>query len=226
MDALDCSGLLRNENGEVNSIFISQLKNDAFQMLFDLLRKYQTAKDTRCVQDALSLYGQKIMCVAEKYQKFLQIELSQPLEQQVNAGANPGEVDQQAMIKYQVERLGMNMKLMLSLIPQEVIDNYQVMSPSAQPHDPDSPDHNSPKQQNQASSRRPQLDNNLLASHEDDKVKVAEPGKHSKHPKSQTDRQSRLQRRQEAKDSKEKATKLSKPVPPSKQPVPPSRRGK
>ena len=145
MDALDCSGLLRNENGEVNSIFISQLKNDAFQMLFDLLRKYQSAKDTRCVQDALTLYGQKIMCVAEKYQKFLQIELSQPLEQQVHAGANPGEVDQQAMIRYQVERLGMNMKLMLSLIPQEVVDNYQVMSPSAPPHDPDSPDHDSPK---------------------------------------------------------------------------------
>lgn len=143
MDALDCSGLLRNDNGEVNAIFISQLKNDAFQMLFDLLKKYQTAKDTRCVQDALNLYGQKIMCVAEKYQKFLQIELSQPLEQPVGIES---EVDQQAIIKYQVEQLGMNMKLMLSLIPQEVVDNYQVMSPSAgQPGDPDGPEQDSPK---------------------------------------------------------------------------------
>lgn len=40
MDAIDCSGLLRNGNGEVDSVFISQLKNDAFQMLFDLLKKY------------------------------------------------------------------------------------------------------------------------------------------------------------------------------------------
>ena len=132
MDAIDCSGLLRNGNGEVDSVFISQLKNDAFQMLFDLLKKYQTAKDTRCVQDALTMYGQKIMCVAEKYQKFLQIELSQRSEQQINAGAIESEVDQQALIKYQVEHLGMNMKLMLSLIPQEVVDNYTVMSPSAQ----------------------------------------------------------------------------------------------
>lgn len=197
-------------------MFISQLKNDAFQMLFDLLRKYQTAKDTRCVQDALNLYGQKIMCVAEKYQKFLQIELSQPLEQQVNAGAGPAEVDQQAMIKYQVERLGMNMKLMLSLIPQEVIDNYQVMSPGTAPQDPESPDQDSPKQQNPGSSRRPQVDNNLLASHEDDKAKGVDAGKNAKHSKSQTDRQSRLQRRQEAKESKEKATKLSKPAAASK----------
>lgn len=57
------------------------------------------------------------MCVAEKYQKFLQIELSQRSEQQINAGAIESEVDQQALIKYQVEHLGMNMKLMLSLIP-------------------------------------------------------------------------------------------------------------
>lgn len=78
------------------------------------------------------MYGQKIMCVAEKYQKFLQIELSQRSEQQINAGAIESEVDQQALIKYQVEHLGMNMKLMLSLIPQEVVDNYTVMSPSAQ----------------------------------------------------------------------------------------------
>ena len=51
------------------------------------------------------------------------------------------------------------------------------------------------------------VDNNLLASHEDEKAKGVEQGKNTKHSKSQTDRQSRLQRRQEAKDSKEKATK-------------------
>jgi hypothetical protein len=40
MDAIDCSGLLRNENGKVNPMMISHLKNDAFQMLFELLKKY------------------------------------------------------------------------------------------------------------------------------------------------------------------------------------------
>ena len=93
------------------------------------------------MQDALSMYGQQIMCVAEKYQKFVQLELSQPLEQPIES-----EAGQQAMIKYQVEQLGLHMQVVLSLIPQEVVDNYTVMSPSAQPHNPDSPDQASPNQ--------------------------------------------------------------------------------
>lgn len=204
-------------------MFISQLKNDAFQMLFDLLKKYQTAKDTRCVQDALNAYGQKIMCVAEKYQKFLQIELSQPLEQQIAAGAIGSEVDQQAVVKYQVDRLGMNMKLMLSLIPQEVVDNYTVMSPSAQAHNPESPDDGSPNEpHNQGTGKRQPLDNKLLMMCLDESkgkggdLLKGQSNNILKHSKPQNDRQSRLQRRQEAKESKEKATKHIKPPATSK----------
>lgn len=48
----------------------------------------------------------------------------------MSSGANPSDMDQQNQIKYQVEKLGMNMKLVLSLIPQEVIDNYHIFSPN------------------------------------------------------------------------------------------------
>lgn len=70
----------------------------------------------------------------------------------------------------------MNMKLMLSLIPQEVVDNYTVMSPSAQQADADSPDHGSPKQQqNQGHGKRQPMDNKLLMMCLDDnKVKGAD----------------------------------------------------
>ena len=72
------------------------------------------------------------MMLAEKYQNFLQIDLQNQIEMQKNNGGFDPEGDaerQQAAITYQVEQLGMNMKLVLSLIPQEVIDNYSVMSP-------------------------------------------------------------------------------------------------
>lgn len=137
------------------------------------------------------------MCVAEKYQKFVQLELSQQLDQPVDS-----ESGQQALIKYQVEQLGLHMQVVLTLIPQEVIDNYTVMSPTAQPHDADSPDHGSPNQ----GGRRQQLDNKLLmVSHDESKNK-------EKNVQNKNDRQSRLQRRQEAKESKEKAAKTVKPT--------------
>jgi len=44
-------------------------------VLFDYINKYQSVKETRCVQEALDLYGKKIMMLAEKYQNFLQIDL-------------------------------------------------------------------------------------------------------------------------------------------------------
>jgi hypothetical protein len=46
-----------------------------------LLQEYEHAKSKKSLKEALDLYGEKIMAVAENYQKYIAFELEQKLEE-------------------------------------------------------------------------------------------------------------------------------------------------
>lgn len=49
--------------------------------LYELLEEYEHAKTKKSLKEALDLYGEKIMAVAENYQKYIAFELEQKLEE-------------------------------------------------------------------------------------------------------------------------------------------------
>ena len=50
---------------------INQMKRESYRSLIKLLAEYNDVKAKRCTQDALKLHGEKIMTLAEKFQKIV-----------------------------------------------------------------------------------------------------------------------------------------------------------
>lgn len=49
---------------------ISYLKNELFDNMMEYLREYSEVKENKGIEEALELYGKKIMMLAENYQKY------------------------------------------------------------------------------------------------------------------------------------------------------------
>ena len=61
-----------NPSGEPEDMaLITQKKNESYMSLLKLLEEYGDVKAKKCVQDALRLYGNKIMAIAESYQRYV-----------------------------------------------------------------------------------------------------------------------------------------------------------
>ena len=48
---------------------------ESYQNLLKLLEEYGDVKVKKCVQEALKLYGDKIMSIAESYQKYVMADI-------------------------------------------------------------------------------------------------------------------------------------------------------
>ena len=47
------------------------MKRESYRTLIKVLAEYNDTKAKRCTQEALKLYGEKIMTIAEKFQKIV-----------------------------------------------------------------------------------------------------------------------------------------------------------
>lgn len=116
-----------NPTGEPEDMaLINQMKMESYQNLLKLLEEYGDVKAKKCVQEALKIYGDRIMSIAESYQKFVVADIKKRLQEGI-------------MMSDSLEN---QMNLILSIIPQEIIDNYNVSSPQLNMNtqsDPQSP---------------------------------------------------------------------------------------
>lgn len=62
---------MHGQIGLVDADLLEKLKMTTYQELFELLTAYQNAKERRSIQAALSEYGERIMAVTEKFQKYV-----------------------------------------------------------------------------------------------------------------------------------------------------------
>ena len=101
---------------------INKLKGVAQQRLIELLKEYGEVKQKKSPQEALRLYTDKIMEIAESYHQYLTQDTQKMMK------LNNGVLDQNGM-PYSVAQHEANMNLILELIPQEIVENYKLVVP-------------------------------------------------------------------------------------------------
>ena len=99
------------------------------------MQEYEHAKSRKSLKEALDLYGEKIMAVAENYQKYIAFELEQKLQAdhrgRLEDLATSQDLQRLELLDHDivtsfVEQLGHQMELILNILPQEVLDNFSL----------------------------------------------------------------------------------------------------
>jgi len=123
---------------------ISQRKRESYQSLLKLLEQYREVEEQSLVegsaagsktaaaskkrsssQEQLKALGEKVMAIAENYQKYV----TQDIQNKNKILQNPASDSHQLV---ELDQLTTQMGLILSLIPKEIIENYSV-SVNAEP---------------------------------------------------------------------------------------------